>query len=233
VIDIRASTPAWLARAAQAGDLVIGHPDWWRMVGRTVQGLPADVIGVTSTAPCPDDVSEAVEAAGFARLVHVYGSSETAGIGARNSHREPYTFLPYWRMAEEGQLFRQLPAGGETAYTLQDRLESCGARTFRVGARRDEAVQVGGINVYPARVREILKKHPAVADAAVRLMRPEEGVRLKAFVVPRDASAARGLAESLHAWVDRELAPAERPKAIRVGNSLPVNATGKFAEWDS
>ena len=232
VIDIRASTPAWLARGAQPGDLVIGHPDWWRMVGRTVRDLPPDVVGVTSTAPCPDDVSDAVEAAGFSRLVHVYGSSETAGIGARSSHREPYTLFPYWRGAEESGLVRQLPDGGEAVYALQDRLEPCADGRFHIGARRDDAVQVGGVNVYPARVRDVLKQHPGVADAAVRLMRPDEGLRLKAFIVPRPSATLPDLPASLRTWIDQNLAPPERPKAIRVGASLPLTSTGKLAEWD-
>jgi long-chain acyl-CoA synthetase len=232
VVDIRSSTPAWLARGAQSGDLVIGHPDWWRMIGRTVHGLPPDVIGVTSTAPCPDDVSEGVEAAGFMRLLHVYGSSETAGIGARNSHREPYTLFPYWRMEGEGGLVRDLPGGATAAYTLQDQLEDCANGRFRVGARRDDAVQVGGINVYPARVRDVLKKHPAVADAAVRLMRPEEGGRLKAFIVPRPQAVPADLTGSIQEWIDQQLTPPERPKALRLGSSLPVSPAGKLAEWD-
>jgi long-chain acyl-CoA synthetase len=33
-------------------------------------------------------------------------------------------------------------------------------------------VQVGGVNVFPERVRQVLLEHPLVVDAAVRLMRP-------------------------------------------------------------
>ena len=233
VVDLRASTPAWLARGAQPGDLVIGHPEFWQSVARTVPRLPRDVVGITSTGPCPHAVAEAVLDAGIEQLVEVYGASETAGIGARTSHRDAYTLFPYWRTGEDGSLLRRMPEGGEAVYWLQDRLEDCGAGRFRVGPRRDNAVQVGGINVFPSRVAEVLKKHPAVQDAAVRLMRPEEGTRLKALVIPRAGCAdGQDLVSELRGWIDRELAVPERPKAIRIADALPVTGTGKLADWD-
>lgn len=234
VQDLRGSTPAWLARGAQPGDLVVAHPEFWRAVARTVPALPPDVVGVTSTAPCPDDVALQLQHAGLSRLVQVYGASETAGIGARDSHEAPYAFFPHWRVdARSPQwLLRALPQGGEQAVPVPDALIPAGERLFRVGARHDDAVQVGGINVFPARVREVLRRHPAVQDAAVRLMRPEEGTRLKAFIVPRPAApSAPDLLADLQQWIARELTTPERPKAIRFGAQLPVTPSGKAADW--
>ncbi len=235
VQDLRGSTPAWLARGAQPGDLVIGHPEFWRAVARTVPALPPDVVGVTSTAPCPDEVARQLRDARLARLVQVYGASETAGIGARQSHEEAYELFPHWRFdgANPHWLLRTLPEGGEQAAALPDALIPAGERHFRVGARHDDAVQVGGINVFPARVREVLRRHPAVEDAAVRLMRPEEGTRLKAFVVAKGAQGASpALLAELQRWVDRELTTPERPKAIRLGEALPLTPSGKLADWN-
>jgi long-chain acyl-CoA synthetase len=234
VLDIRGSTPAWLARGAQAGDLVVGHPDFWRAVASTVTGLPADVVGVTSTAPCPDAVSEAVEAAGIARLFHIYGSSETAGIGWRDSWREPYRLFPYWTLSPDrsDQLLRQLPDGSPQQLTCQDTLERLDASHFRVGGRHDDAVQVGGTNVFPSRVAAVLRRHPQVGDAAVRLMRPDEGSRLKAYVVPSaDVTDTAAWLADLGRWIDSHLTTPERPKAIRIGARLPVNETGKLVDW--
>ena len=234
-VDLRASTPAWLARGAEPGDLVVGHPEFWNAVGRTVPALPPDVVGVTSSGPIADATCDAVQAIGLARLVHVYGASETAGLGVRASPREPYTLLPWWRFeegAEGPRVVRWLPEGGGQVHTLPDHVERITERSFHVGPRRDDAVQVGGVNVYPARVRDVLRRHPAVHDAAVRLMRPEEGVRLKAFVVPKDgAGAPQDIVLQLWAWIDRELAPPERPKALRLGTALPMTPEGKAADW--
>lgn len=232
-VDLRASTPAWIAHGARAADVVIGHPAFWRAVARTVPELPADVVGVTSTGPIADSVCSAVQASGLARLLHVYGASETAGIGLRASAAAPYTLLPWWRFeARAGRIVREMPDGGAQTFDLPDRIERVDERRFQVGARRDHAVQVGGINVYPARVREVLLRHAAVQDAIVRLMRPDEGARLKAFVVPRPGAGSDvEIQQQLRAWIDRELAAPERPKAIRVGAALPRTDAGKPADW--
>jgi 4-coumarate--CoA ligase (photoactive yellow protein activation family) len=233
-VDLRASTPAWLAHGAQAGDLVIGHPEFWNAVARAVPTLPPDVVGVTSTGPIADAVCERALANGLARLVHVYGATETAGIGVRASHRDPYILLPWWRLEGEAgtRCVRRLPDGDVQAHTVPDHLERAGERSFHVGARIDEAVQVGGVNVYPAHVRAVLLRHPAVQDAAVRLMLPGEGSRLKAFVVPKPgALGAAELQQQLRDWADAALTAPERPKAIRLGPALPRTAAGKLADW--
>ena len=232
VVDLRSSSPAWLARGARPGDLVIGFPDFWQTVARTVPDLPPGVVGVTSCAPCSDHVSQQVQDAGIERLVHVYGASETGGVGVRDSHLQPYTLFPYWRVHGGHGLVRQLPAGGEQAAWLQDRLEMMGETMFHVGPRFDNGVQVGGINVFPARVRHVLKTHPAIEDVAVRLMRPEEGNRLKAFVVAKPGGDPQAILRELHALAERELSPTERPKAWRVGERLPMTPAGKLADWD-
>ena len=63
-------------------------------------------------------------------------------------------------------------------------------------------------------------------------MRPDEGTRLKAFVVPADASADRpALAALLDAWSREVLSAAERPVSLTLGESLPVGSNGKPRDW--
>lgn len=106
-------------------------------------------------------------------------------------------------------------------------------RRFRPVRRTDAAVQVGGVNVYPEEVAALLRSHPLVRDCAVRLMRPEEGSRLKAFIVPACSreEAAQRFGREFRAWLAARLDPPCRPKHIRLGDSLPVNAMGKAADW--
>lgn len=228
VVDLRGSTPAWLATAARPGDLVIGHPDFWAALARTVPRLAPDVIGVSSTAPCPEGLDQELAAAGLSSLLQVYGSTETAGVGWRVDGRLPFTLLPHWSI-EGGSLVRSVH-GQPHVIPAPDTLEVAGSRTFRVAGRLDQAVQVGGTNVHPARVREVLLRHPMVADAAVRLMRPDEGSRLKAFVVPRTGTHEEVISQ-LEAWIDDRLTAPERPKAITLGPALPMSAHGKLQDW--
>lgn len=234
LVSLRASSPAGMAGLLRHGDLVIGHPEFWRAAGRSAGRLPAGVIGVSSTAPCPDAVSEAAIATGLEALVQVYGASETAGIGWRADHRTPYSLFQYWQRGGDGLfgLVRTLPDGARLPAQCQDHIEWLGPDTFRVAGRRDTAVQVGGVNVFPARVAELLRQHPLVDDAVVRLMRADEGSRLKAFVVPAAGVADLAhLAGELSAWSEQALTAAERPRAFNFGAHLPRSTTGKAADW--
>jgi long-chain acyl-CoA synthetase len=266
VCDLRGLAPGALAAQLQPGDLVVGFPDVWRGFARCDAALaPADVIGVSSTAPCPDEVARGVLDAGLARLVQVYGSSETAGVGWRDRADADYTLFSYWsRGADEGRLDRTLPdappqpdgtlpdqppqpdgtlpdrhpqpngalADRQTqSYALQDRLAWSDAIHFRPAGRVDAAVQVGGVNVFAAYVADVLRLHPDVADVSVRLMRPDEGQRLKAFVVACTGVGLDQLRTELQAWLSERLSAAECPAVISFGPALPRGASGKLTDW--
>jgi long-chain acyl-CoA synthetase len=238
VIDLRAASPAAWLDMLRPGDLVVAHPGWWEALARLRPAFGADITGVSSTAPCPDALADELAAAGL-RLLQVYGSSETAGVGWRERGGAPYTLFPYWQEADDASaLLRRLPDGSSARYPLQDKLEwtapaNGGARRFRPAGRVDAAVQVGGTNVFPAYVAEVLRMHPAVTDAAVRLMRADEGRRLKAYIVPRALAddGGAGLRKDLAAWIGARLAPPERPAAWTFGTRLPRQASGKPADW--
>jgi 4-coumarate--CoA ligase (photoactive yellow protein activation family) len=237
VVDLRAASPAAALRMARPGDLIVAHPGWWEALARLRPAFAPGIAGVSSTAPCPDALADELAAAGL-RLLQVYGSSETAGVGWREQAGAPFTLLPYWLgQGAAAELVRRLPDGGAARYPLQDKLEWSDDRRFRPAGRIDQAVQVGGTNVFPGYVADVLRMHPAVADAAVRLMRPDEGQRLKAFIVPRaghasgDAGGDAALRETLSDWIGERLSTAERPAAWTFGERLPRQASGKPADW--
>ncbi len=238
VCDLRGASPGAVARRLQPGDLVVGFPDFWRTFAPVAGSLPEGITGVSSTAPCPDEVARAVQAAGIGRLVQVYGSSETAGVGWREGPDEDYRLFPYWQRGETNPdgaqaLVRRTADGGSLHVSLQDKLDWQGPDRFRPAGRLDQAVQVGGINVFPGYVADVLRMHPQVAEASVRLMRPDEGRRLKAFVVPREgaSSDADRLRTELTAWIAERLPAPERPSAYSFGAALPRQASGKLTDW--
>lgn len=244
VLDLRMAAPGTLLREARPGDLLVAHPGWWEQAARLAPRFAADVVGVSSTAPCPDPLARALAEAGL-RLLQVYGSSETAGVGWREEAGAPFSLLAHWsRTDAPEELARALPDGGTARYPLQDRLEWEDERRFRPAGRIDAAVQVGGVNVFPSYVAEVLRMHPRVADAAVRLMRPDEGRRLKAFVVPAhlpanvpgnggddDGAGLETLRTELLDWCAERLSTPERPAALSFGARLPRQASGKPADW--
>ena len=225
VLDLRPYAPGALAGLLHPGDVVLGHPAWWEAVVNAADGrLPPGVVCVTSTAPCPPPLARAVLAMGAARLVQIYGSSETAGLGWRDGPDDAFTLLP----CRDGKTMRS----PEAAATLPDLLEWQDTERFRIVGRRDGAVQVAGYNVYPARVRDLLLQHPAVLDAAVRPMSAAQGGRLKAFVVPRPgAPAPESLRAILAAHASAALSAPEQPRSYSFGDTLPRDEMGKLAEW--
>ena len=223
---------AALAAAFSPGDLVVSFPDRWAFLRRSLPAWPNDVMGVTSTAPCPPLLIADLRSAGLVGLTEVYGSSETAGIAWRDEPADPFRLMPQWRFAE--------PFDPETPVlthrsgrdvVVMDRLSRVGPDAFQLAGRRDGMVQVGGVNVSPTEVAARLTRHPGVSQAAVRLMRPEEGTRLKAYLVPDPGTDAETLRLAVEHWTARTLSAAERPTAITIGPTLPVTALGKQADW--
>lgn len=226
VIDLRASSPAALLAVLTPGDVVIATPDFWKQVAALAPAFPLDVAGVSSGAPCADATAEALAAGGL-RLLQVYGSSETAGVGWREQAAAPYRLFPYWRRgAQDGTIER-----GDTGFPLQDRLMWIDDTLFVPVGRIDQAVQVGATNVYPAYVADVLALHPGVSACAVRPMRADEGTRLKAFVVAAEGSVPSRLRDELAGWIAERLTPPERPAAFSFGPALPRGPGGKLADW--
>ena len=235
VHDARRLTPQALAARLAPGDLLVSHPAHWALMARHAGPVPQGVVGVSSTAPCPDAVAAALSGLGLQRLVQVYGSSETAGIGWRDSPAEPYRLLPHWSRlsGDDSALQRILPSQDRVRQALQDRLVWCGEDRFRVSGRLDEAVQVGGVNVFPERVRQVLLAHPQVQAAVVRRMAEGEGERLKAFVVPHADADRLTLPHMLDRWTAQHLTAPECPRAYTLGDHLPVTGLGKDADWNT
>ena len=192
--------------------------------------------GVTYTAPCPDALAQSLEKIGLGRLTQVYGSFETAGIGTRTAAADAFRLMPFWERdagdADDGQhLLRNVADESTGSHRIPDRLEWLDEHRFCIVGRLDDAVQVGGTNVYPARVRQVLLDHPQVTDAQVRLMTPEEGSRLKAFGVPSASVDPVALQADLWRWTESRPTSPERPKAFTVGELLHRNAMGKLSDW--
>jgi long-chain acyl-CoA synthetase len=237
VLDARTMGPGGLLRELRETDLLVSFPASWEALSRSVPRLPG-AVGVCSTGSCKPSVARALQAAGLRELIDIYGSTESAGIGWRSSGEELYELHPYWsRDPERPEALRRKSGEGESVlFEPMDRLEFRDDRRFSLAGRVDHAVKVAGLNVFPSRVAELLGSHRMVESCSVRLMRPEEGDRLKAFIVPRGEgtdlkSSTESLRRELDQWCAEHLAPAERPKSWSFGPSLPQGAMGKNADW--
>lgn len=214
--------------ALSAGDLVVAVPDQWQALARIGRGFPPNVVGVSSGGPLDDGLAADLLAGGLARLVDIYGSSETGGIAMREMPAAAYTLLPRWRLVPDTDDGWQLEDDRGGRHALPDHVEPVGDRGLRPTGRRDGAVQVGGHNVWPERVADMLRAVDGVADAAVRL---HSDGRLKAFVVPVGNVDLSELAGRIDCATARMLTVPERPKHLRFGTALPRNGMGKLTDW--
>ena len=102
---------------------------------------------------------------------------------------------------------------------------------FTIVDRAKDLIIVGGINVYPREVEEVLMSHPAVAEAAVIGMAHEHyGEVPCAFVVL--AEGATATEEELFAYCHKNLARFKVPFAIRFRPRLPKTMIGKVLRKD-
>jgi long-chain acyl-CoA synthetase len=93
--------------------------------------------------------------------------------------------------------------------------------------RRKEMIIVGGYNVYPREIDEILFKHPAVLEAAtIGVPDPFSGEAVKAFVV-RKPGADLG-ADELLDYCRESLVKYKLPKHIEFIDALPRSGVGKI-----
>jgi acyl-CoA synthetase (AMP-forming)/AMP-acid ligase II len=84
----------------------------------------------------------------------------------------------------------------------------------------------GGFNIYPSDIEIVLRRHPAVADAAVvGVPSAEWGETPVAFVVlHRDAAATP---PAIREWVNAQVGKTQRLAALQTLDELPRSAIGK------
>lgn len=98
---------------------------------------------------------------------------------------------------------------------------------YHLSSRVDDMIISGGVNVYPIEVEQLLMEHPSIIDAAVIGIEDDQfGQRLKAFVVPNEASTVTD--HELHQWLRSRVSRYQLPKEIEVVNQLPYTHLGKL-----
>jgi oxalate---CoA ligase len=100
-----------------------------------------------------------------------------------------------------------------------------------VTGRVREMINRGGEKIAPHEIDDLLRAHPAVADAAAfALPDPRLGEEVAAAVVLRDGEAVKP--RELRAWVAGRLAPHKIPRKIWFVPALPRTASGKVQRAD-
>ncbi|MGH2429732.1 MAG: long-chain-fatty-acid--CoA ligase [Candidatus Limnocylindria bacterium] len=155
------------------------------------------------------------------------GSPVAVGAVGEMEVRGPQVMPGYWERPEETAACLS-PDGwlrtGDMAQMSEDGY-------FTIVDRKKDLIIVGGINVYPREVEEVLLSHPAVADAAViGIAEERHGEVPYGFVVL--APGASASMEELLEHCRTNLARYKVPSAIEVRDELPKTMIGKVLRKD-
>jgi acyl-CoA synthetase (AMP-forming)/AMP-acid ligase II len=192
--------------------------------------------GIIAGQRVPPGVIDAWRARGVT-LLEIYGLSEAPSVLADG---RPVAGVDI-SLDEAGKLrtrgFNQMlgyfddPAGTQARISdgwldTGDLAERGGDGLIRIVGRADDMIIVGGFNVQPAEVEDVLRGHAMVGDVAVfGVPDADFGEVVAAWVVP--AEGAQGAAEPLAAYCKSRLATYKVPKHIRFNDHLPLTANGK------
>lgn len=241
IIELSAATPGAVARILRPGDLLISHPAWLASVGCNLPTLAGITIASSAGTLGPATANELASLAPSA-ILDIYGSTETGGIAIRRFPDADHELLSCWNPGPSAQQLTRIVTG--QPHDVQDELTWPAPLHLRIGRRLDGAIKVGGINVYPDHIAQVIGEHPAVADCTVRLHDApglEPGARrLKAFIVPSTAhdsglstlaASADSLRRELETFIAARLSAAERPTRLDFGPALPRGPLGKLTDW--
>ncbi|MCM3725611.1 fatty acid--CoA ligase family protein [Neobacillus cucumis] len=97
---------------------------------------------------------------------------------------------------------------------------------FYIVDRKKDLIIVGGYNVYPREVEEVIYNHPEVVEVAVVGMPdPNQGETVTAYIVSKKPGLTR---EQVQEYCRQHLAKYKVPTTIEFIDELPKNTTGKI-----
>jgi len=228
--------------AASGVTALSATPTLWRMILQVRMTQQWDLRQITLGGEIADQRILDSLARRFpdARIVHIFASTET---GAAFSVTDGLAGFPasYLDNAPRGVrlevrddiLHIHSPgvstAGKDGFASTGDVVEVTDQRVFFRG-RESGVVNVGGANVWPEEVEQLLREHPEVLEAQVSATpNAMTGFLLIASVVATEDAQTEDLGKRLRSWVRKTAPGPQVPAKVRVVDALEVMPTGKAA----
>ena len=191
---------------------------------------PLDLI-VSATAPLARELAQQAEEKFRARLLEIYGSTETGQIAMRRTSESSAFRL--WQgvrlRADNGQVYAH---GGhvEQMTPMCDVLELMGEDEFTLHGRTADLVNVAGKRSSFGYLNSQLNAIPGVVDGAF-FLRDSDGESVTGIVRLAAAVVAPGLsADALMKSLRRRIDPVFLPRPLLMVDRLPRTAAGKLPQ---
>jgi long-chain acyl-CoA synthetase len=209
------------------------------------------VVSYGAAAAPADLIRRAMEAMPATGFANVFGQTETLGAYTTltpEDHRDPRRIGSVGRQLggvtlkvvdpatgaevppeEVGELWVDSPQNVEPGWLHTGDLVRIDADgyVYPIG-RRGDTINRGGEKFSPLEVAEVVRGHPAVADAAAAGVPDDEmGERVGVLIVPR-AGAESPTTDELRSWCRASLASFKLPEIVVSVDALPYNELGKL-----
>ena len=222
-----AAALVWLAAIAYVASWKLRHccelasidgglfatPTLWRYMMQEELKAPDNTLAVSFGEPMTLDLAATMRKSGFGVLRELYGSTETGLIGWRDTPGEAFVLFDHWRSDGDG-LARIGPDGAPRRVDPMDVMEWTGERSFALSGRRDGAIQIGAVNVFPDAVAAAMRSHPHIKDCEIVVGRRGDGAaRLIAHILLAERVAPNErTARDIDVWCRVNLRQQERPQ---------------------
>ena len=187
-------------------------------------------IGPLATVLRPEEHADRPASAGRAalfvelRVVDDKGEEVARGEPGEVVYRSPQLCQGYWDNPEATE-----EAFRDGWFHSGDLVRQDTEGYIEVVDRIKDVINTGGIQVASREIEDALHTHPGVAEVAVIGVADDRWIEaVTAFVVPVEGTDVETLPEQLLVHARARLAPFKVPKAVRVIDALPRNASGKI-----
>jgi long-chain acyl-CoA synthetase len=136
--------------------------------------------------------------------------------------RSPTVMFGYYKNAEETQ--KTIVDGwlytGDIGYADEDGY-------FYITDRKKDLIIVGGFNVFPREIDELIYQHPKVKEGiSIGLPDPRKGERIKVYIVLKEGETATP--EEFITYFKERLTPYKVPSEVEFRTQLPKSMIGKI-----
>ncbi len=203
------------------GDLVVATPTLWRFLLKSLPGFPTNIVGLSFGEPMPGALYSTLRENGLAAMREFYGSTETGILAWRENPSDGFALFDFWLRDDDG-VIRVRPDGKKISVQPMDKLIWGNGRSFTLGGRRDGAVQIGAVNVFPKAIAKKIAAHPDIKNCEVSVSKRGASLdRLIAKIILEDGLLPdQTIAWKVDAWCRKKLRPPERPRIYTFIDSL-------------